>query len=425
MIKLLHFADAHIDMAGQGRLDPASGLPLRSLDFLTALDKIVNAAVEQQVDLVIFAGDAYKDRTPVPTFQREWGRRMMRLSRAGIRTLLLVGNHDRSPAAQRAHALQEYETLEIPHIFTASELSFWGPDQLEGLPVQVIALPWISRSTLLARLQEDGLEGGDIYDQLAARYQVLVDRWLEQADPGLPVILTAHASVQGAVYGGERAVMLGNDLVLPGSLVRDPRIDYAALGHIHKAQNLNENAHPPVIYPGSIERVDFGEAADDKYYVTARIERGHTEFEWHKLDGRRFIDRYVRLNESNLTLVDGLPSLQDCMRVIRSALPAPQDLEGAVLRLTLEYPRGWEVFIDETELRRDCESAFEFHLLRRPQVEARLRLPGNQAVSQYSPQELLELYWKQQGGSAENREALNRLAAEIFNWQAEGSEESG
>ena len=87
--------------------------------------------------------------------------------------------------------------------------------------------------------------------------------------------------------------MLGSDLVLPGSLVRDPRLDYVALGHIHKPQNLNENAHPPVIYPGSIERVDFGEATDDKFFVIAKVARGETRggvaAVW--TDIRPFIDR--------------------------------------------------------------------------------------------------------------------------------------
>ena len=98
LVKILHFADAHIDMANYGRHDPETGLPLRVMDFLKSLDTIVDTAIEEQVDLVIFAGDAYKDRNPAPTFQREWGRRIMRLSRAGIPTLLLVGNHDLSPA---------------------------------------------------------------------------------------------------------------------------------------------------------------------------------------------------------------------------------------------------------------------------------------------------------------------------------------
>ena len=50
MIKLLHFADAHIDLARQGRRDPESGLPLRVLDFLHALDTIIDAALEEKAD---------------------------------------------------------------------------------------------------------------------------------------------------------------------------------------------------------------------------------------------------------------------------------------------------------------------------------------------------------------------------------------
>ena len=71
-------------MANYGRHDPETGLPLRVLDFLKSLDTIVDAAISEKVDLVIFAGDAYKDRSPAPTFQREWGRRIIRLSQAQI-----------------------------------------------------------------------------------------------------------------------------------------------------------------------------------------------------------------------------------------------------------------------------------------------------------------------------------------------------
>ena len=56
MVKILHFADAHIDMANYGRHDPESGLPMRVMDFLKSLDEIVDAAIEEDVDLVLFAG---------------------------------------------------------------------------------------------------------------------------------------------------------------------------------------------------------------------------------------------------------------------------------------------------------------------------------------------------------------------------------
>jgi exonuclease SbcD len=217
-MKLLHFADAHIDMANYGRHDPETGLPLRVLDFLKSLDMIVDTAVSEKVDLVIFAGDAYKDRAPAPTFQREWGRRIMRLSRAGIPTLLLVGNHDLSPALGRAHAIQEFTTLEIPHVRVLDRPQFLGADEL-GLPVQVIALPWVTRSGILASLATNTIEPQKAIDEIETRIQHLIEGsenegiegWLNQADPSLPIILTAHASVEGALYGAERTVMLGSD----------------------------------------------------------------------------------------------------------------------------------------------------------------------------------------------------------------------
>jgi len=151
-MKILHFADAHIDMANYGRHDPVTGLPLRVLDFLKSLDTIVDTAIERRVDMVIFAGDAYKDRSPAPTFQREWGKRIMRLSQAKIPTLLLVGNHDISPSIGRAHALQEFKTLQVPYVKVLDAPELLTPAELWDVPLQVIAMPWVARSGLMATL---------------------------------------------------------------------------------------------------------------------------------------------------------------------------------------------------------------------------------------------------------------------------------
>jgi DNA repair protein SbcD/Mre11 len=400
-MKLLHFADAHIDMANYGRHDPESGLPLRVLDFLKSLDTIIDTAIAEKVDLVIFAGDAYKDRSPAPTFQREWGRRIIRLSQAGIRTLLLVGNHDLSPAIGRANAIQEFETLAVPHVTVLSRPQFLSADEL-GLPAQIIAIPWIARSGLVAATDISPADSSEVFTNIEERLTDLVNDWLEQADPQLPTILTAHASVQGARYGSERTVMLGADLVLPGSLVRDARLDYVALGHIHKPQDLNEKSHPPVIYPGSIERVDFGEAGDDKFFIIAEVEKGHTRVQWRQLTGvRPFIDRYKQLE-----------SPEDVTAVLEGALPAPEQLADAIIRLTVDYPREWDPLIDEPALRRYAQSAFEFHLIKRPQIESRIRLPADQTVSSLSPLELLNQYWL--ASHAEDVDMLQKLAKEII-----------
>ena len=412
MVTILHFADAHIDMANYGRHDPQSGLPVRVVDFLKSLDIIIDTAIEERVDLVLFAGDAYKDRNPAPTFQREWGKRIMRLSRAEIPTILLVGNHDLSPALGRAHALEAFDTLEVPHVQVVDRPVFLSPDDLEGTRLQVIALPWIPRSGLMAFLEISSQDSGDIYEQIGERLIGLIGDWIENADTELPLVLAAHSSVEGAQYGSERMVMLGKELVLPGSVVRDPRLDYTALGHIHKAQNLNEGGHPPVIYPGSIERVDFGEKNDRKAFVIAHIENGKTEVEWRPLDRTRpFIDGCVQLEtKENIT------------QQILSHLPEKDKLEGSIFRLVLEYPRDWEALIDENALAEYTAGCFEFHLVKRPKADIRVRLPQDQNISGMGPLELLDLYLHATHTSSADRKGLLRMATEIINEQEQDGE---
>ncbi len=410
-MKLLHFADAHIDMANYGRHDPESGLPLRVLDFLKSLDTIIETAIAEKVDLVIFAGDAYKDRTPAPTFQREWGKRIMRLSAAKIPTILLIGNHDLSPSIGRANALHEFDTLQVPYVRVISKPELVTAEQL-GLPAQVIGLPWVSRSGLMAALETDETAPAEIFAQIEARLTELVQSYLEKIDPALPVILTAHASVQGATYGAERMVMLGADLVLPGSLVKDPRLDYVALGHIHKPQDLNEGQHPPVIYPGSIERVDFGEAEDDKFFIIAEVQRGHANVQWRKLENvRPFVEAYLRLE-----------SAENVSEQIKAALPGAKKIKEAIVKLTVEYPRDYEKLINEAEIREDTAAAFEFHLIKRPQMEARIRLPNNQSIASLTPFELLDVYWQANHTNPAEAEILQKLAGQVLsneNSQAE------
>ncbi len=411
MPRILHFADAHIDIANYGRRDPASGLPLRILDFLKSLDEIIETAISEKVDVVLFAGDAYKDQNPAPTFQREWGQRIMRLSEAGIPTILLVGNHDISPAAGRAHALTEFNTLQVPHVLIIDQPGFYSAEDLnklcpEGktLDLQLIALPWISRSSMAAELDLKTRDTEQLYQAMEEKISKDIESWLKKADPVSATILAAHASVEGATYGAERSVSLGNDFILPKSITCDPRLDYTALGHIHKNQNLNAKNHPPVIYPGSIERVNFGEAADDKYFLIADVKKGNTELDWRRLENiRPFIDVFLKLHSSD-AITDQ----------VKKALPSEKKLEGSVTRLVLEYPRAWDPLIDEKAIRELVKESFEFHFLKQPQYEPRIRLPKDRAIGSLTPEELLSQYWESSQTPQEDQKALNQLAGQIL-----------
>lgn len=405
-MKLLHFADAHIDMANYGKHDPASGLPLRVLDFLKSLDTIIDSAISQKVDMVIFAGDAYKDRSPSPTFQREWGKRIMKLSQAQIPTLLLVGNHDISPAIGRAHALQEFKTLQVPFIKVLDKPEFLKSKDLWDLPLQIIAIPWIARSGLMAVTGET--DSKEAFTRIEENIGELIQNFIDDSEPNLPIVLTAHASIEGAKFGGERLVMLGNDLVLSSSLVKNPQFSYVAMGHIHKPQDVNEGNQPPVIYPGSIERVDFGEIKEDRFFVIAEVEQGkETKVNWHKLSGvRKFISCETVLTSS-----------EEAMKYLKEKLPTPKEMTDAIVRLVVEYPRAWDSIIDESALRKYAESAFEFHLVKRPQSEARVRIGEGQMISSLNPLDLLNQYFD--SAKVNNADELKKLAQDIIGEEEE------
>ena len=414
MLKLLHFSDAHIDIATQGKRDPQTGLPIRVLDFLKALDTIIDTAIQEKVDLVIFSGDAYRDRTPVPTFQREWGKRIIRLSKNNIPTILLVGNHDISPAAGRATALQEFDTLSVPNIHVIGKPTLLKPNQINQLPVQVLALPWITRSGFLSANQDNDLDFNHLDSSIELIITKIIDGFIKELDPDIPTILTAHASVQGAVFGGERSIMLGQDMILPLSLVKRPEFDYVALGHIHKAQNLNEDFHPPVVYSGSIERVDFGEVKDDKYFVLAEIEKGITKISWKKLEGRIFIDTFIDLQKLDRKENETIPNPIEIKNYLLENIPDPSELENAITRLTLVYPKDWENLIDDQWIQDHYKYALEVHINRKPIISTRLRLGEDEMISDFPPEKLLELYWQSNKISEDEINELQKLAKEII-----------
>ena len=152
-MRILHFSDVHIGVESYGSTDPDTGLSTRLMDFLATFDEVVDFALDNSVDLVLFAGDAYKSRDPSQTHQREFARRIARLSREGVPVFLLVGNHDLPHIASRATALDIFPTLSVPNVTIGDRLDTYIVDTTAG-PLQVVALPWIRRSAFLA-------QGGD------------------------------------------------------------------------------------------------------------------------------------------------------------------------------------------------------------------------------------------------------------------------
>jgi len=297
-MKILHFADVHLGMENYGKFDPETGLNSRLGDFLNSFEFLVNYAKNNNIDLVLFAGDAFKTREPTPTYQKAFASKIYELACANIPVVLLVGNHDFPGALGKAHTLEIYPTLNIKNVHMVS-------DEVKTLktkhgPIQIAGLPWYTKQQLLTK-DEMKLPLVKMHQKLSKALAEKVNYLSSKIDPKIPSVLLAHATVQGATFGSERSVMIGSDIIFPISNLRHSRFNYIALGHIHKHQELSK--HPPIVYAGSIERIDFGEEKEDKGFVIADIDKkqGTLQARWQfiKTPSRRFLTVRVKVGAND------------------------------------------------------------------------------------------------------------------------------
>jgi len=373
MMKILHFADAHINAVQSGRWDPETGQPVRVMDFLKSLDTIVDTAIEEKVDLVLFAGDAYKDANPTPAQQALFASRILRLEDARIPTILLVGNHDKT-VRNEDHALTEFKTFKTKHIHVVDTIRHRA-----SVDFDIIFLPWVHKSQLIT---------GEVIRKL--------ETLIEGMDPNTPNIFLGHCSVVGASFSSERLVMLGEDLMLPKKLLTESGFDYVALGHIHKHQEIDDL----IIYPGSIERVDWGEAGEDKGFIIADVRKDSCDWKFHKLNCRPMLDYKIVLEDKE--------SIMDEINLNVQFIPA-----GAMIRIKLQYPENWAGLINNQTIEHMFPDAFSVQVVHDPIREGRTRLDLTQDVAAYAPGELLEMWMGEKG--VEDQEELLSLAKELMN----------
>ncbi|MCB0253687.1 MAG: exonuclease SbcCD subunit D [Anaerolineae bacterium] len=407
-IRLLHIADIHIGMENYGRLDPQTGINGRVMDFLRRLSDAVSFALDNEVDVVIFAGDAYKTRDPNPTYQREFARRMKRLADADIPVVMLVGNHDLPAVAQRATSISIFSTLDVPNVIVGDREKVWQITCRRGQPLQVATAPYPLKSRLLAEADNRGKSIAEIDDLLRAALVDNIQAMAAEArqQPDIPAVLTGHFSVQEASQGSERNIMIGRDVAVPRSVLASPAWDYVALGHIHKHQSLNRDDHPPVIYSGSIERIDFGEEREDKGWVLATVTRGKTDWQFvpaYKFPARPFITIKVDVREE-----EGDPT-----SMVLEAIERHQ-LDGAVVRMVLRLREDQETLLQEREIMRALQSAYFVAGVNKDIERPERQRLGGVSVETLSPQELLARYFEVKGVPAERAETLLQVADEIM-----------
>jgi exonuclease SbcD len=406
-IRMLHFADIHIGMENYGGVDPETGLNKRALDFVDRFDELIAYGLEHEVDLVVFAGDAYKQRSPNPTYQRAFARRVKRLADAGVPVVLLVGNHDLPTMERKATTVDIFSTLEVPNVIVGRDYEVHRVETSSG-PVQVATVPYPIRQRLLVDDEYRGLSIEELDEALERETGRIIREGLAQKlDPEIPSVLTAHLSVAGATYGSERGVMVGREVVIEPSVLDSPAWDYVALGHIHKYQSLNGENQPPIVYAGSLERIDFGEEGDPKGFCWVELALGETMWAFVEVNARPFVTIRADLREED----EPFAALE---RTI-----AEHHLEGAVVRLILQLRADQEPALRDYDVRALLsEAAAIGSISREVERKARVRL-GDQKPEEMTDRELLRTYLEIKDTPTDRITTLMNHADAVFQWEEE------
>ena len=309
---------------------------------------------------------------------------------------LLVGNHDLPHAVGRATAVEIFDTLAIENVTVANQPQTHIVATRKG-PLQIVALPWARRSRLLSREETKNLT----LEQINERMQDTLTEWLntevEKLDAGLPAVLAGHLAHSGATPGSEKSMMMGRDYVLLQGAVANPAFDYVALGHMHNRQRID---HPvPVVYPGSVQSIDFGDEGQDKGFYVVELDesakRGHRLFsyEFRSVRSRRFLTIKVDADTDDPT------------GAVLKAI-AKNAVADTVVRVQMKVPAEKESLIRESEIRKALKDAsFIAAINKEVEQEHRSRL-GARSVEAITPLDALALYLEYKGTAGDRASTL-------------------
>jgi exonuclease SbcD len=346
MIRFVHTADIHFGMENYGKLDVQTGIHSRLLDFHQSLNQCIDYAVDQNVDFFLFSGDAYKTAHPSPTQQKLLLQSFLRLYKAGIPVVIVVGNHDNPLSFGKANSLELFSELPIDGFHVIAKPTSYTLQTKNG-PINIVGIPWPTRNTIAINDKHLLTTGSQITEYISKAVGSIIRSYAQSLDPAIPAVLAGHLTVSSGVFSGsEKRAIYGTDPILfPSDLAIAP-FDYVALGHLHRYQNLNPRGYPAIVYSGSIDRIDFGERKEEKGFCVVSIPcKNQAVHEFIKIPTRPFIQIEVVLGTSGSQTDQIVAAIKQ------------HDIVGAVLKIMYHIPAGKTDQIDLQTVQRACNGA--------------------------------------------------------------------
>ncbi|RWZ55235.1 DNA repair exonuclease [Halobacillus fulvus] len=294
-IRFIHSADLHLDSPFKNKSHVPDALleRIRKSTF-EAFDRLIDAAIQYNVDFVLIAGDLFDEHLRSLKAQVHLRKGFERLAAHQVQAFISHGNHDYVKGAH--YSIQFPDNV---HTFSSRAVE---------------CAPYYKNGQCVAHLY------GFSYEQRAVK-ESMVSQFIRQ--PGAPLHI--------AMLHGSLDTNTDHDVYAPFRLqdLYAQQMDYWALGHIHKRQVLSED--PPVIYPGNIQGRSRKEAGEKGCYL---IE--HHQGKWE----RRFIPLHTFTYEKVEVTCDDMEAPADIEAFLEQAKQGVEKEGNVMLEVVLKASSG-------------------------------------------------------------------------------------
>jgi len=314
-IEFTHVTDTHLG-SYQGKIEPG-GLNSRFVDFVKTWNEAIEFNIEKSCRFVLLTGDIFKNKDPQPNELEAFVVGIKRLNDAKIYTIITLGNHDLFLSEKLRHSVSAIDRLNLPYVIIKERPELFSLDFGKD-KVQFLCVPYPIRSIL--KLKDN--------DEVSQYTIDIINKLYKSRDSNIPIIFCGHFTISDAVTGSEQmTVDKFAEPVIPKSIFKGKDFMYAAMGHLHKFQQIMSN--PPVVYGGSLNRIDFNEWKEDKGFVYGTYDSdgfigGKREdtfgYKFIKVNAKNFMDFKFELTNSENPEEEILSSLKSQEEIIKDSV---------------------------------------------------------------------------------------------------------
>lgn len=318
-LKIVHTADLHLGVS-LSNISPSDEETERKriLDFFNQLKEIRDFAVKEKCDFFIIAGDVFHHRRPSGFVLDEFSRVINSMLKENVVVLVVAGNHDQPISRDvRSYikALHDIGPKNFFYVDRPTVKSIRGFHS--GRTVCFICLPYFHPTLLDPKSYEDAVRSSfaKLREKAGARYDYMV-------------VVGHFLTREAKLSKGAKMVIPVDDVPISERSISSDDVSYVALGHVHKAQEVAKR----IVYSGSVERINFGEEEDEKFFVFIEEQGGDLEYHFRKLKCRPMLTIPGPKAEVNGRSID-LTKTDDPTLELLNILRKAKILEGAIVRL--------------------------------------------------------------------------------------------